>query len=208
MSKRMIKCQTCGKSTVPFSQRFDDMEVVTKTSGKGKQRNLYYHKGECWEKEQKRQSFVKQEKEELDSLTKTMMRIHRRKTSIPHIHYQKINDLRNGTERYRRFWTKRYKEGVPYKVIEEAYKLSQSAIEYARSLGRFKNTDHELAYSFKIVCGKLEDAYKKIERSKEAKKFLDATESVMIQDFESSREHDYSRFKRKRADLSDIFGDD
>ena len=204
----MIKCQTCGESTIAFSERFEKMEVITKVSSKGRKRNLFYHKGDCWEKELARQEFANKEKESLDSLVKTIMRIHRRKAQIPDAHYQRINDLRNGTDRYRKFWRSKYKEGVPYNVIEEAYKLSKSSIDYARNLGRFKDTNHELAYSFKIVCGKVEDAYKKIERSVESEKILKATEKSEVRDIQDRKVVDYSKNKQKRMDLSDIFGDD
>jgi hypothetical protein len=204
---RLLKCKQCGVKDVEYKDRFDKMEIESSLTSDGKTRNLYFHKGECWEERLKYKAFLEKEKKDMDDLNLTIKKIHRRKSEIPVDHYVKIQDLRNGTARYRKFWEKKKKEGVPYKVIEEAYRMSKDKIEYARSAGKFRDTNHELAYSFKIVLGKIEDAYKKLSKNEDAEKRAKGMEKHIVEDIKNDNGYSYKKQKDK-YDMSDIFGDD
>ncbi len=198
---RKLKCQICKE----LSER-ELMEVVSKTSKKtGKTVNKYYHKGECWDSYLKEQSDINKEmkeKDELDAVLKKMFNI---KVDYPDNIWWMIQDLRNGTNRFKKFWKKSFKKGYPYPVIAEAYRMSKDNIEWARLNKRFRNLEEEMKYSLKIIQKKLEDAYKKQDRTMLQEKLSEAKEVNDIDLMTDNREVKYK--KHDGFDMSDILGD-
>lgn len=211
MAGRVVKCQHCN-GTVPWGEK-DTMEIISKTTvneetGKSKTLNKYYHKEECYEKHLKRQSYIDKEMKEKDELNEVVKSIHGL------IHSPKDNrfwtmleDLRNGTNRFEKFWKKRYREGIPYPVIKEAYLIAKGDIEWAKLNKRFTSTEVEMRYCLLVAGGKINDAYRKIKRTEMTKKMSDAS---LPQEVESMIEDRVVEWKNKKSksDMSHILGDD
>lgn len=206
---RYVKCQECGNTEL-YTERLEKMEIVSKTSETtNKTRNFYYHKGKCWDKHNKNQNFIVDELGKRDELDIVIKKIYNIKYQVPPRIWQMIQDLRNGTNRFQKFFKKRYKEGVPYDVIAEAYRMSGDSIKWAKLNRRFRDKEEEMRYGLKIVQSKIEDAYNKLKNSENTKKFSEAKEKVNLDlEFNDNRKVDYNKKKESVEDLSSIFGDD
>lgn len=203
---RYVKCQFCNESE-PYSKK-EEMEVIKKVSDKGTTKNLYYHSGDCWDKFHKKNEFIKKELEERDKLNDVIKSIYNVEFHLPTRLWTLIQDLRNGTNRYRKFFKKKYKEGVPYDVLAEAYLMSRSSIKWAKLNKRFKSLQDEICYGLIIVQSKIEDANKKMKNSNQSKLISESKESSVVRDMLEERTIDYKKHKTEEEDLSNIFGDD
>lgn len=203
---RYVKCQFCN-STEEYSTRFDKMEVVTKVSETtGKSKNFYYHKGECYERHTKKEKFILDELTKKDELNDVLKDIYNIKFQVPSRIWEILQDLRNGTNRYQKFFKKRYKEGVPYDVIAESYRMSKDSIHWAKLNRRFKTLEVEMKYGIAIMQNKIEDAHKKIKNTEQVKKASEGKVEREISDIIENRD---VVFKKKSVDdLSSILGDD
>jgi len=199
---RLLICQICREKDVK-----ENMEVYSITSEKtGKTTNKYYHKGKCWEKfikEKEESEREQRERDELDSVLRSLFNI---KVKYPDSIWWMIEDLRNGTNRFQKFWKKKYKKGYPYSVIAEAYRMSKDDIEWARLNRHFKDLGQEMRYSLKIIQSKLEDAYKKRIRTEQSEKIAKAKEESQLDLMFDNREVEYKK-KDDGLDMSDILGD-
>lgn len=207
---RYVKCQKCGETEL-YTERLEKMEIVSKTSETTeKTRNFYYHKGVCWESHNKTQDFILDELNKKNELDEVIKKTYSVKYQIPPRIWQMIQDLRNGTNRFQKFFKKKYKEGVPYEVIAEAYRMSGDSIKWARLNRRFKNKEEEMRYGLKIVQSKIEDAHNKIKNSENTKKFSEAKEKTLLDlNFNDNRVVDYKKSESNiKEDLSSILGDD
>jgi len=142
----LVKCQWCGKK----SER-DEMSKIKKG---------YIHP-ECLVKYEAEQEEKQREREQLDRLIKTIKQIHDIPAEIPlpNNFYPFLQDLRNGTIRFRGPVQKKRKQGVGYDVIEEAYCLAQKGIEWAKNNKNFEGSlINELKYGLAIVRDKLNQA--------------------------------------------------
>lgn len=204
---RYVKCQICCE-TVDYNKRLELMEIDTKVSSTtGKSRNLYYHKDKCWETFNKNQSFILDELAKKDELNDVMKSLYNIKFQIPNRIWEMLQDLRNGTNRYQKFFKKKYKEGVPYEVMAEAYRMSKDSILWARLNRRFRDKEEELRYGLRVMQSKIEDAHAKIKRSELVKKTSDAKLDRDLADIVENREATYKK-KELKDDLSSLLGDD
>lgn len=121
----------------------------------GKSRK-YYH-ADCFAEHQADKQKRAEEAAKLDSLVETIKDIHGL-ISIPKQFYPFIQDMRNGTIRFQGKPIKKYKQGVPYEIIEQAYKLSKDSIHWSKENKNFKNSSGELRYGLAIVSNKINDA--------------------------------------------------
>jgi primosomal protein N' len=184
------------------------MEVESKTSETtGKTKNNYFHKGECWEQHLKRKNFIVQEMKEKDELNEVIKSIHDIKYDIPPRIWELIQDLRNGTNRYVSFWKKKYKAGVPYSVMAEAYRMSKDNIEWAKLNKRFKTKEIELSYCLRTMQSRIEDAYRKIKRTEQSKQIAKATEIHQVEQLIENRQVEFKK-QKSEFDISHILGDD
>lgn len=158
----LVKCQWCGKKT-----ERNEMSKIKKG---------YIHP-ECLIKYEAEQAKKELEREQLDSLVKTIKQIHNIPDEIPlpNSFYPFLQDLRNGTTRFRGPVQKKRKQGVGYDVIEEAYHLAQKGIEWAKDGNRdFKGSlNKELNYGLAVVRDKLNQAQNnliKLQRTRTTKK--------------------------------------
>lgn len=197
---RMLICQVCREKDIK-----ENMEVYVIVSSTGKKTNKYYHKGECWEKFIKEKEKLEQEQKEREELDTVLKEIFDIKVKYPDNVWWIIEDLRNGTNRFQKFWKKKYKKGYPYSVIAEAFRLSKDDIEWARLNRPFKDLGQEMRYALKIIQKRLEPAYKKKIKTERNEEFSKARESISLDLMEDIREVEYK--KKDIFDMSDILGD-
>ncbi|MNX90085.1 hypothetical protein D3C86_1221190 [compost metagenome] len=118
----------------------------------------YYHKVFCHEKYLQDKEFKQLEREQMDDLVSTIIKVHKLqgRASIPHTFYPFVQDIRNDSQLFGRM-DKRYKQGVTYKVIEDTYEYCSDKIEWARGNKEFKNILSELKYCLAIVRNNIEN---------------------------------------------------
>jgi hypothetical protein len=200
---RYLKCQFC-KERVPFEQK-DEMVIDVVVSVTNKEYKKYIHR-KCYPAYLKHKEFIEQENRERDELNKVVMEIHGLMVSPNKSWWEMVQDLRNGTNRYEKFWKKRYKQGVPYRVVKEAYLLAKNDIEWAKLNKKFERVEQELKYGLAIAVNRLNDAYRKLKMEEEVEKKQRAIEHTEIELYENARKIEYKR--QDSDDLSDILGDD
>lgn len=196
MATRKVKCQYCeGKE--PYSERYE-MSVIIK----GK-RNLYFH-NECVNKYQEEQEFKRIEEAKLDEVAKKVMKLHGVDV-LPSWFYTELQDLRNGTQRYRSNRKLRYKEGIPYEAFTESYKMKGADIRWAKLNKHFKKPSDEIRYCWVVAKNGLPDAMKRLkkrERQAEIEKLNEKEEEKTVS-FEEDRKTEYKK-KKSEQDISDF----
>lgn len=203
---RIVICQTC-KETELYKYREKYMVLVERETSGGAVKKAYYHIGDCYDKGLKKEAFLDEEKSKQDELDAVVKELHGLKLPLPSRYWETVQDMRNGTARYTRNFKKHYKEGVPYDVLKEAYIMSRHDIEWAKLNRRFKTIDIELFYCLKIAHSKVNDASRKILRTKQSLKMANAKESGFIEDMLDNREVTFVK-KKSEFDFSHILGDD
>lgn len=206
MARRTVKCQQCDEKQ-PFNE--EEMTFIEKVSDSGRKTKKYFHI-KCLNKYEEEQTFLDKEKAELDELVEVAGAIHEAPKppnlahQLPRIWYHMIQDFRNGTSRYTRNFKKRYKKGIPYHVIAEAYKLSKDSIRWAKMDKNFKDTTSEVRYSLAIVSNKIPDALKKQQRDEHMAKVEKVREQEEIERLEHERETVYKKQQKASYDISDL----
>lgn len=203
--KVTVKCQQCQEKQL-FNE--EEMTVIEKISDSGRKTRKYFHI-KCLNKYKEEQAFKDKEQGELDILVKVAGEIHNAPKppnlchQFPRMWYHMVQDFRNGTSRYTRNFKKRYKKGIPYPIITEAYKMSKDSIAWAKMDKHFKDTTSEVRYCLAIVSGKIPDALKKAERDASMEKVRKVREKEELQDMELERESVYQK-RRASYDISDL----
>lgn len=124
-----------------------------------------------------------------------------------------MQDIRNGTDRYKKGYSKQFKKGVSYIIIREAYRMSEKSIVWARRNRNFKNFDQELNYGLAIVKSNLPKAYKDLKRNKMEKRYEKAKSTKnrdLLADTVISQNTDRIVTKNKKddEDMSFLLGED
>jgi hypothetical protein len=175
LRNRKVKCRFCQ-----IAETFPETDMYVELCGKEGKTKKYWHY-DCFEKEKVKREKTKVELEEWDSLLETVKEIHDiEKVSLNLIHA--LQDLRNGTERFRKYKKIGYKQGVKYPIIQKAYQMSKKKIQWAKKNKKFKDTTRELMYCFMIVLDKISDAKKELQRLKK------------LEDLYVNPNHSYSEF--------------
>ncbi|MGG4105241.1 hypothetical protein AAXB25_15090 [Paenibacillus lautus] len=206
MAERYVKCQFC-EQTVPYKERDTLTKEEVKVSSKGKTANKYWH-NECYPKELAKREFLLNEQKQKDEMYETVKKIYNINFSPSKSWWEMIADLREGTNRYQKFWKKRYKQGVPYNVIREAFLLSMHDIEWARMSKNFKSLDQEMRYGLMIMQGKVNDAFRKMKTREQQSKINEAMEQVHIEDMKDNREVSFKKKQQENRDFSYLLGND
>lgn len=204
----VYKCKYCKESITDKND-----EVKVSIQGEKRVTNRYFH-SECMKlqelkdiEKEKRVEFLKKEKEEIDSLDLFVKKVHNVPFDLPKRFYIALQDLRNGTNRGKFEWTKKYKEGVPYHIIELSYRLALSDIERAKLSKRFKNFEEELMYCFAIARNKINEAWRKHMRDSQVQKQQKAKEVSIMDMLDDTREVAFKK-QENNGDFSYLFGDD
>jgi len=205
----VCKYDKCKNKTHPTKLKHE-LAVVEKISeNTGKIKKEYYHH-ECLELQKKKNEFLRKEDEERDSLNEYLKVIYElgAHDQLPPQFWSLIQDVRNGTERFRRKLKIRYKKGVSYRIIEEAYRLSRNAIYQARKRKNFKTLMAELNYGLFVMASKLTDAEKALQSKKMQNEISKAKNEDRVTSFiEDSREVVYKK-KHHDDDISFLLDDD
>lgn len=151
------KCLQCGEKT-----KVKDMYVYKENP------NKYVCGKKCFDEIMKEAEFKEKERQELDDLYEYVRSLHGMKT-LPTSWFTMMQDLRNGTVRKQGILKKKYKNGVPYEVILEAYTMVRKKIEWAKNNKNFKDDSAELRYGFVIMESNVSRANKKMNKRRERK---------------------------------------
>jgi hypothetical protein len=148
LAERLLKCPVC--------EQFGHKDKMTKETDK-----KYYHNEYCHDRYLRDKAFKLKEKEELDSLVNTIVKLHKLQSvaTFPRTFYPFIQELRNDSVLFGKI-ERRYKEGLTYKTIEDTYLYCSEKIEWARGNKEFKNIMSELKYCFAIVKNNIENYFK------------------------------------------------
>lgn len=162
--ERKLKCVYCGEYGLK-----SEMDCYEKVS-KGKTVRKYVHLS-CKDDYEKKLDFLKNEKEEKIKLYNTIMRVHNIKL-IPRQFYPNIEDIRNGSIMFGKI-IKKYKEGVPYSIIDETYKQYEDeiikAIKWKDEQVGFKDILAELRYGLGVVRSKIDMVIRKKKQDEKIK---------------------------------------
>lgn len=150
MKNRSVACRLCKKKEV-----YPQIDMYVELTGKENKTKKYWHHN-CWE-------FKCNEMKELDDLYLTVKELHGYPT-VPPAFFVHLQDLRNGTIKLHDKKIKRYKEGVPYRVIKKAYEMNRKKIQWVKSNKKFKQTISEMMYVFKMIESRINDAFKELKR--------------------------------------------
>lgn len=203
---REVKCQQC--ETKEYYNE-ETMTFIVHETASGRKTRKYFH-NECLIKYNEKQDFLDKEQEGLDRLVKVVGGIHdvpKNKEGIyqiPRQWFPMIQDLRNGTNRYTRGFKKKYKKGVGWDVLIEAYKLSKDGIQWSKMTKQFKDTMIEMKYGLAIVVNKIPDALKKKERDNHMEKLNKIREQELLDNMKHEREVKYQG-KKASYDISELF---
>ena len=131
----------------------------------GKRRSYYHHS--CWPNEQTRREEAEKERKALKELCEYIMELHGFRL-LPKSFFPFLQDLRNGTVRFQGPVQSKYKQGIPYEVIHEAYRLCQDNIAWAKRNKRFSSDLAEVKYGFAIIQNNINQAYESWQRKQQA----------------------------------------
>jgi hypothetical protein len=155
---RKVKCRAC--------LQFDDKEKMVKEDKAG-----YFHEGECYEKYLRHKQFKEKENAELDELYITIKEIYGLEI-VPKQLFPLLQDIRNGNVN-NRGKVKKYKQGVPYRIINEAYLMAKNDIQKARTYKQFTSTLGELKYGLAIVMDRINEIAKRKRKAEQSMSNID-----------------------------------
>lgn len=177
----------------------------------GKEKITRYCDEECYKNAMLVIQFKENESKEKDILNDVVKGLYGVPVNynLPPRFWNLVQDLRNGTNRYTKFWKRHYKQGVPYTVMAEAFRMSKSEIQWAKLNKKFKGTMQEINYGLAIMQSKLVDAHKKLKKTELEEKKSKALETMNIDLMEDNREVAYKKqVSKKREDIRFLLGDD
>ena len=161
-----VKCQWCGSKGVKNS-----MSCEAKPTGKlnknGSEKYIrkYFH-DDCFEAYKQDKKFKENEATEFDELYNYLLNLHRLERLDSRM-IERIQDIRNGTVKYQNRKIKRYKEGVPFAKILEAYKFSEQQLHNVRNYKTLETSWQEFTYFLSIVINNLNEMKETDRRSKQ-----------------------------------------
>lgn len=190
--ERKVKCKFCGVSDTPKKELIWTVRKTPKSS-----LNEYFHE-ECYPLHLETQAFKAKERLEQDELNETLKDVLMR-PQMGAI-WSLLAQVRNGEELgliNGRQKSDRYKEGVTYEQLSEAFKYSKVDIQYALRTKNFDNSFVEFKYALQIAVGNLIHVETKDEKLKRTKKHLeimsegdDFTEEDLTPTFKQSEDED------------------
>lgn len=189
---RQYKCPVCDQ------KNYQD-EMVKHTKGSV---TRYYHP-KCLEKHLKYQAFIDKDLYERDLLTEVIKDIHGMVTLPNSFFSQYIQMFRNGTIKERGRLITKYKKGVSYIVMRDAYLLCRKDIEWHKKNKQFKSDLAELIYGFKIMQDKVNKAYATMHNKKKQEKEQQVVHEHEIHMFENDTIKPQSK-KKDDTDISDF----
>lgn len=188
-----VKCQVCNEK-----HERDEMvkEVIYN-------QNKYFHPS-CHENWLKEKEFKQKENESWIELFEFVKAVHNFQTLGTGI-IEALQNLRHGTVKFRGTVVKKYREGVPYDVILQAYKKSERQIGKIRESkgGDFKSDHAEFMYCFSVVISKVNEVFRQ-QKTKESQKAITSAEIEVA----SRSNNEERKFRRtEKTELEDLLDD-
>lgn len=200
-----VKCQYC-KESVLASQK-DTLACEVKVSeSTGRAKNQYYHH-ECYPKHLEAEEFKANELREKNELNEVIKSLYGVQYQLPFQFWQLVADLREGTNRYEKFWKKKHKEGITYSLLKEAYLLARDNITWSRLNKQFKTLEEELRWGLKSAVSKVNDANRRMKGMDQQAKRAIAMEKAQLEMMKDDREVSYKK-KQHEDDISFLLGND
>lgn len=193
---KKLQCKRC-KIKTPITELVEHVKVANT----GKETIERYHP-KCLEDFLEEQKFKQKEAEELDELYMLIKDIHKLDVVPSTMFSLHIQPLRNGEFRLGKK-VKKYKQGVPYHLMTEAYKLSAKSISYWKENKTFDTAMGELKYGFAIMVDNLPLAKKRIDQNRKAKIAAEQQLQDILQNNEQYEQVEY-KYKKKKEDVIDI----
>jgi hypothetical protein len=166
---RKVKCRSCLK--------MDEKNIMVLEEGK-----LYFHQGDCHEEYLRHREFKRIEAEKWDQLYKYLLQLHSA-VIIPVANVVRLQALRNGEDIQAGKRVKKYKQGVPYELMLEAYKLAEDSIKWCiKHKLNGSNDVKAINYCISIMIGKLNEAWQRQQNRKRQE------ENIMIGEKEEVNE--------------------
>ena len=170
---RKVKCWYCLEKSEQSEMYCDEFSQPRK----------HYHHS-CWPLELERREQVEKEKVEWDGLYKYIKSIYDFPYALPPSFIHILQDLRNGTVRYKGPVQRGYKGGVPYHIIYDAYRMAEQDILRAKSKTEtFENDFLKLKYGYSIMMSYLNKAHAQWKRKIESEQRISIakpTESTQV----------------------------
>lgn len=177
----------------------------------------YYHIKNCHSLYIRDKAFKAQERQEMDELTDTIVRImgYSSRQSIPSTFYSSyLQPFRNDDVLFGKL-DKRYKKGFSYKTIEDTFLFCEVSIKKYIGLKREKNSFKdilgELRYTWKIVRENVENMLKaEIKVDKQSVSNHNLIESIELHDdvnerIKSVQKQINKEDKTNRVDIASLF---
>jgi YHS domain-containing protein len=160
-----MKCKVCGK--VVTNKSIED-GVNVKITYEGK--NYYFCCGDhcgSYMKELKDKKKHFEGVKEIDEYVKKNIMLYNDNQKLPNAFFTRLNDLFNGTERFKYGETVHNgeKAGYPLEVISATFKSQRDSILYWFRNKSFQNEAQKLNYMWKIIEGNINNEYNKYLKS-------------------------------------------
>lgn len=197
---RKIKCKFCGVSDTPKSE----LIMITRRTPK-KELKEYYH-DKCYPNFLKEKAESEKESRQKDELNETLKELFMRPQMGTPV-WMLISAVRNGDEiglingRYK---AQRYREGVTYDKLNEAFKYSADDIDWALRNKDFNNAMTEFKYCLQIAVGNLIHVETKEENYERVAKHLELMGEPDEDEYVSSFNYEVDKDEN---DISFLFED-
>jgi hypothetical protein len=193
---RVVKCPHCDEYEL---WKEKDKMIVEKTDKK----NLYIHQ-DCYRffmKEQEVKVKENKQKDELGDFIKSLHNI----TKIPPNFWFMLEDIRNGTERFKQNAKiqNKQKKGYSYEVILKAYQMAKKKCIHVLKTKNFQTEQSKLVYCLRIAESNLLDAQQKLIQEKRKEKIVELEDQRMVENHKT-RKVDYKK-KENKHDILDLF---
>lgn len=169
----LVKCKWCSEKVdkeVAFVIEKQTDKLLK--NGQPKVSRTYLH-DKCVDAYFEDKAFKEREQKQLDSLRDTILQVHGlRPEDLNRQFYQLLQDIRNGNMIGRK--RTNYKGGTEYRIIEKAYLIAESDINWVKLKKSFDSTLGELKYGLAIVRDKLKIARERDRAEKQSKKVAKA----------------------------------
>lgn len=179
---RKVKCKFCAISDTPKSEMIMEVRKTAKNEYKD-----YFHEA-CYPDYLEEKAFKEEESRQRDELNETLKEIFMRPQMGGYV-WTLLTAVRNGDEiglingRYK---AQRYREGVTYSKLNEAFKYSQEDIDWALRNKDFNTSITEFKYCLQIAVGNLinvETKEENYERIAEHLELMGDTEEEYVPSF-------------------------
>ncbi|WP_215085467.1 hypothetical protein [Exiguobacterium sp. s78] len=195
----LVKCKWCSEK-VDKEAAFVIEKQTDKLlkNGQTKVLRTYLH-DECVDAYFEDKAFKEREQKQLDSLRDTILQVHGlRPEDLNRQFYQLLQDIRNGNMIGRK--RTNYKGGTEYRIIEKAYLIAESDINWIKLKKSFDSTLGELKYGLAIVRDKL-----KVARERDrAEKQLNKVAKASLQSGIVPGINNYKKPEQEELDITDF----